>query len=81
MQWKKETLGPLLTENSGKWKAELTTWEAALTERVCGEAFDTMHYEKSAAAADLSVFQRLALGPTSMLFAGLDPLYRFHRNR
>ena len=81
MQWKKETLGPLLPKNAGKWKLELTPWEAALTERVCGEAFSTMHYEKSGNAAELGLGRRLALGPVSALLAALDPLYRFYRKR
>ncbi|MCY4373123.1 MAG: sulfotransferase, partial [Spirochaetaceae bacterium] len=37
LAWKRETLGPLLATNSGKWRRELTDWEAALAERVCRE--------------------------------------------
>lgn len=32
MAWKRETLGPLLPANCGKWRRELSTWEAALAE-------------------------------------------------
>ena len=35
LAWKRETLGPLLATNSGKWRRELADWEAALAERVC----------------------------------------------
>jgi hypothetical protein len=79
MQWKKETLGPLLSTNAGKWKGSLTPWETVLTERVCKEAFDTMQYQNSASLSELSLLERLALGPSTMLLAGLDPLYRFYR--
>lgn len=37
LAWKRETLGPLLATNSGKWRRELADWEAALAERVCRE--------------------------------------------
>lgn len=37
LAWKRETLGPLLSTNSGKWRRELMDWEAALAERVCPE--------------------------------------------
>jgi len=37
LAWKRETLGPLLATNSGKWRRELPDWEAALAERVCRE--------------------------------------------
>ena len=31
-QWKKETFGPLLKDNSGKWQSELTSFEIVATE-------------------------------------------------
>ena len=37
LAWKRETLGPLIATNSGKWRRELADWEAALAERVCRE--------------------------------------------
>ena len=37
LAWKRETLGPLLATNSGKWRRELADGEAALAERVCRE--------------------------------------------
>ena len=37
LAWKRETLGPLLLANSGKWRRALSPWEAALAGRVCRE--------------------------------------------
>jgi hypothetical protein len=39
MQWKKETLGPLLKENWGKWKNHLTHRQILLIEQCCPEVF------------------------------------------
>ncbi len=50
MSWKKETLGPLLAGNSGKWRKALTPWQVSYTESVCAEAFDSLGYERSASA-------------------------------
>lgn len=38
MQWKQETLGPLLTGNHGKWQSELSDWDVLLTETACRDA-------------------------------------------
>jgi hypothetical protein len=52
-QWKKETMGPLLKNNTGKWKGKLKTWEVALTEKLCDEAFQIGKYVKSDAFSGL----------------------------
>ncbi len=47
LPWKKETLGPLLADNTGKWREGLTTTQVRYTERVCSEAFDELGYQRS----------------------------------
>lgn len=79
MQWKKETLGPLLATNRGKWKESLSAWEVALTERVCNEAFRVTNYEKSVDMRQLSLTQRLSVPLIKLIMASLDPVYRFYR--
>ena len=79
LAWKKETLGPLLASNVGKWENLLTPWEAALTERACGEAFDAIGYPRSAAERRLGWLARLSLIATSSLLAGSGALYGFLR--
>lgn len=46
ISWKKETLGPLLTENREKWKKELHPREVMLTELCCGQAMSRGGYKK-----------------------------------
>lgn len=79
MDWKKETLGPILKNNSGKWKEQLNPMEVALTELVCGHAFAAGGYERSHAIHKLSFGRRLIV----YFFAGLiitaDPIYRTYR--
>ncbi|HQI75447.1 MAG TPA: sulfotransferase [Candidatus Latescibacteria bacterium] len=79
MQWKKEALGPLLGKNSGKWKQELTRWDVALVERICGRMMAEEGYEVSTTAKGLALSQQIALGASSLLLACADPLYRFWR--
>ena len=53
MSWKKETLGPLLRGNAGKWKSGLTPLQIAFTEGVCGQAFKELGYQRSQQAPGL----------------------------
>jgi hypothetical protein len=43
--WKEETTGPLLQNNTEKWRGRLSPWQIRLTERVCAPAFDWFGYE------------------------------------
>lgn len=47
LQWKKETLGPLLARNSGKWREGLSSAQVSFTEAVCREAFEQLGYERA----------------------------------
>jgi len=42
LAWKRETLGPLLAANAGKWRLELSPWEADLAELTCSEGMPTV---------------------------------------
>lgn len=44
MQWKKETLGRLITRNHGKWKHGLSAFEIVATERACQAAMRSGGY-------------------------------------
>ena len=43
--WKKETLGPLIKNNSGKWRHALSEEEIGLIERFCSKAFAVGRYQ------------------------------------
>lgn len=75
MQWKKETLGPLLTKNTGKWKTELTDWQICMTETLCEKAFDDLNYEKSNLYEALALTQKIKLRLWRMVGIGFDLLY------
>ncbi len=45
--WKKETLGPLLTGNAGKWSASLTPFQVAYCESASSIAFERFGYERA----------------------------------
>jgi hypothetical protein len=59
LQWKKETMGPLLTRNMKKWKGELSNWQITLLEETVNIAFKDYKYQKS--------FPRLGTGQMAML--------------
>lgn len=68
MSWKKETLGPLLSDNSGKWREGLTPLQVRLVEGVCVESFGELGYARSD--------ERRALAPRERLAVGLTPVWR-----
>ena len=57
MQWKKETLGPLLKNNKQKWRSEFTNEQINLVEEICSDTFRLHPYQKS--KAPVSFFQKI----------------------
>lgn len=55
MSWKKETMQPVNTSNTGKWKKELTSFEAAVTEVTCREGMNKSGEVASGAVSKLPV--------------------------
>jgi hypothetical protein len=47
MQWKKNTLGPLLKNNSDKWKSSLSRFQVFLVESIVYHAFTHYGYQKT----------------------------------
>lgn len=79
MQWKKETLGPLLSANTGKWRTELAPWEVDLTQMVCREACGVLGYTREAVSGRFGGLSRLWLLPVAGAMVAADPLYRWYR--
>jgi hypothetical protein len=46
MQWKKEALGPLLQNNTNKWRNRLTERQILVVENCCKEVFNEETYQK-----------------------------------
>ncbi|MCF8011394.1 MAG: sulfotransferase [Clostridiales bacterium] len=72
MQWKKESLGPLLKNNTGKWKNELSAWEVGVIEKVCIPAVRDIGYTESKSVSKLGVFQRVSLLSINLFFKVLS---------
>lgn len=73
--WKVETTGPLLRDNTGKWRKGLSAWQIRLTERVCSRAFQWFEYERAQPAMEMSRAQRTALRLTPIIGKGFEYLY------
>lgn len=76
LDWKRETLGPLLASNRDKWTGELSRWEAALADAVCGEALRAHGYAR---AQGPRAGERLGARVVAMAAALADPAYRRYR--
>lgn len=74
-QWKKETTGPLLKNNTGKWQGKLNNWEVALTELLCTEAFSIGGYEKSKAYNNLSFLEKMKVKTLFLILKFLGLFY------
>ena len=77
--WKKETFGPLLTENKDKWRFELSDREIVLTELCCGTALEMGNYHRAGYFKKLSLADKLwVAGGVSSVFL-LELPYRIYR--
>jgi hypothetical protein len=51
LQWKRETLGPVLTDNVGKWHGVLSPPAVKTVEAACPEMFESKEYQRTKSAA------------------------------
>ena len=80
VSWKKETFGPVLTENKEKWRTGLTPREIVLTELCCKQAFQAGNYVRAARTKKLSLCDSIwVLSGATAIFL-LDWPYRLYRN-
>lgn len=78
--WKKETMGPLLKSNPGKWKTGLKSAEIALTELTCREGIEHSGNNSSGAAKKLPFISKIRVYVTGGLIVASTLLYRVYRN-
>ncbi len=77
MQWKKETLGPLLNNNKDKWKTKLTNDQVYLIQEICSRSFISHPYEKIDVTPGFKVIlSRIILSFLARIF---DTVYPFRK--
>lgn len=81
MSWKKETLGPLLQDNKGKWKTALSAREILLAEACCQEAISVGGYTLDDRSYRLSLSTRLWIGMGAQLVKWAAVPYMFYRTQ
>ena len=79
IDWKRETMGPLLRHNSGKWHDGLTTFQTAVVERLCGNTMRFGDYEWSDSYSRLPLRQRIMAAAAGAVVPGLAKLYVAYR--
>lgn len=80
VSWKKETFGPLLSENKEKWKSGLKPREIVLSEICCREAFSVGGYRRDNRALNLSLSDKVWVLTGAVAIFVMDWPYRFFRN-
>ncbi|ARU59521.1 sulfotransferase [Oleiphilus messinensis] len=74
MEWKKETFGPLLPENSQKWRQNLTAYQCVLTEKLCSQVMGMGNY--SPTEDRLSFWGHCKIRVWTVIFAMGQLIYR-----
>ncbi|UZD64730.1 sulfotransferase family protein [Marinobacter sp. AN1] len=79
VSWKKETFGPLLSDNKEKWREGLSAREIVLTELCCRQAFRIGGYQFDPRPKSLSIRDRLwvLVGASAIML--MDWPYRLYR--
>jgi hypothetical protein len=79
VSWKKETLGPVLAANTGKWRDKLEPWEVAVVERLFrgGERSGRYRFEKT--TVELTFSQKLRTIFVVLMVSVLEPVYLVFR--
>ena len=75
MPWKSNTLGPILKNNSGKWKNELSNIEIIMTELICREAFLADEYCESKYSIKYHLINRSIMVLLSKIIRFIGDIY------
>lgn len=79
MSWKRKSLGPILADNTGKWRTGLSPVQIALAEAVTGKMMADLGYKVSLAASSLNVFQRSGVFLRTLVVSMAEPAYCWYR--
>lgn len=75
MQWKKETLGPLLKNNKNKWLKQFNNWQIKIIEDICQTEMIELDYKFHVDKKTLSFKQRIVLEILNILAFLFEKLY------
>jgi len=75
MSWKKESLGPVLSNNSEKWRKGLSSSQIALSETIATKMMLQAGYTESGAKNCLNFFQKATILFQLFAVVILDPIY------
>ena len=79
LSWKKETFGPLLSNNKEKWRSGLSSREIVLTELCCRQAFKRGDYQYESKDLKLSPRDRIWVLAGACVICLMDGPYRVYR--
>jgi len=79
LSWKKETLGPLLSNNMEKWRSGLSPFQVRMTERIARESFSELGYVEDQGRSDLRLAEHLALSCAPLLRFGATAAFDLRR--
>ncbi len=75
MQWKKETLGPLLSKNSGKWRKTLSPSQIYYIQTLCSSVLEEFGYEPDKISPSIITrISAVSMRIVSVIFSVLYPL-------
>ena len=77
MQWKKETLGPLLISNTEKWKNAFSPKQIAIIEKFSKWSMKKYNYDQSSVMTELSNFSRFTIFIVSQISYTFNLIYWF----
>ncbi|MEO0423451.1 MAG: sulfotransferase [Pseudomonadota bacterium] len=75
LAWKKETLGPILAANTGKWRTGLAPSQIVLVERISRRLMRDVGYETSSLAGDLDPIARASISLQALAANLLSTVY------
>tara|TARA_R110002074_G_scaffold173817_2_gene336655 strand:- start:756 stop:1700 length:945 start_codon:yes stop_codon:yes gene_type:complete len=75
ISWKRETIGPLLSQNSSKWRTEMPVETCCLIEACCAKAMTNGGYEKS--FRSINCYQRVKISFFSLCVNFIAKVYVF----
>lgn len=79
LSWKSKSLGPILSDNTEKWRKALPPAHIALTEAIARRMMVEARYQQSNSIASLSALARISVLAQSVIVSLVEPAYCWYR--